>query len=206
MSRRKKNKNISADTEYILTPKGEQLAEEMASKNTDVVLESERLKGELKSVNKKIAQIESEQEVASGEITPAEMTYAQAKKIRKQKFTDMLAGKIVAGGGIGESLRATLSERTKAKVKGIKEAFDPMNMARFMGGNLGAAVYGRLRGRSQEDMEHFTGKKAKASQIDSTATKIDKIDVTRRGNIVLWTGDEGASVRFYNPLDVVVVE
>ena len=37
-------------------------------------------------------------------------------------------------------------------------------------------------------------------------TKIDRIDVTRRGSIVLWTGDEGASVRFYNPLDVVVVE
>ena len=37
-------------------------------------------------------------------------------------------------------------------------------------------------------------------------TKIDRVDVTRRGNIVLWTGDEGASVRFYNPLDVVVVE
>ena len=37
-------------------------------------------------------------------------------------------------------------------------------------------------------------------------TKIDRIDVTRRGNIVLWTGDEGASVRFYSPLDVVVIE
>ena len=37
-------------------------------------------------------------------------------------------------------------------------------------------------------------------------TKIDRIDVTRRGNIVLWTGIEGASVRFYDPMDVVVVE
>ena len=37
-------------------------------------------------------------------------------------------------------------------------------------------------------------------------TKIDRVDVTRRGNIVLWTGIEGASVRFYDPMDVVVVE
>ena len=37
-------------------------------------------------------------------------------------------------------------------------------------------------------------------------TKIDRVDVTRRGNIMLWTGIEGASVRFYDPMDVVVVE
>ena len=37
-------------------------------------------------------------------------------------------------------------------------------------------------------------------------TKIDRIDVTKRGSIILWTGIEGASIRFYNPMDVVVVE
>ena len=37
-------------------------------------------------------------------------------------------------------------------------------------------------------------------------TKIDRVDVTRRGNIMLWTGIEGASIRFYDPMDVVVIE
>lgn len=37
-------------------------------------------------------------------------------------------------------------------------------------------------------------------------TKIARIDVTRRGSIMLWVGNDGATVKFYNPLDVVVVE
>ena len=36
--------------------------------------------------------------------------------------------------------------------------------------------------------------------------KIDRVDVTKRGSIMLWTGIEGASIRFYDPMDVVVVE
>lgn len=36
--------------------------------------------------------------------------------------------------------------------------------------------------------------------------KIDRVDVTRRGSIMLWLGEDGSSVKFYDPLDVVVVE
>lgn len=36
--------------------------------------------------------------------------------------------------------------------------------------------------------------------------KIDRIDVTRRGNIMCWLGEDGVMVKFYNPMDVVVVE
>ena len=36
--------------------------------------------------------------------------------------------------------------------------------------------------------------------------KIDRVDVTRRGSIMLWLGEDGSSVKFYKPLDVVVVE
>lgn len=35
---------------------------------------------------------------------------------------------------------------------------------------------------------------------------INKLDITRRGNIMLWIGNDGATVKFYNPMDVVVVE
>lgn len=36
--------------------------------------------------------------------------------------------------------------------------------------------------------------------------KIDRVDVTRRGSIMLWVGNDGSTVKFYDPLDVVVVE
>jgi hypothetical protein len=51
---------------------------------------------------------------------------------------------------------------------GIKEKFDPMNIGKFFGGKLGAAVVGKMSGRSQKDMEHFTGKKS--------STKIGKLE------------------------------
>jgi hypothetical protein len=51
---------------------------------------------------------------------------------------------------------------------GIKEKFDPINIGKFFGGKLGAAVVGKLTGRSQKDMEYFTGKKS--------STKIGKLE------------------------------
>lgn len=35
---------------------------------------------------------------------------------------------------------------------------------------------------------------------------ISKLDITRRGNIMLWIGNDGATIKFYNPMDVVVIE
>ena len=36
--------------------------------------------------------------------------------------------------------------------------------------------------------------------------KVSRVDVTKRGNIMLWTGPEGATLKFYNPMDVLVIE
>lgn len=54
--------------------------------------------------------------------------------------------------------------------------------------------------------------RAKELTIDSIIIEntdrimISKLDITRRGNIMLWIGNDGATVKFYNPMDVVVVE
>jgi hypothetical protein len=96
------------------------------------------------------------------------MDYAEAKRIRGQSFGSRMSDKLTEGQGIGASLKATLSEGTKATMTGIKEKFDPMNIGKFFGGKLGAAVVGKLTGRSQKDMEHFTGKKS--------STKIGKLE------------------------------
>lgn len=109
------------------------------------------------------------------------MDYQQAKTTRKKSFGDLMSEKITGGEGIGSSFKKTLSEKTKAKAMGMKESFDPMNIAKKLtgGSNLAASVVGKMTGRSKEDMEYFTGKKpgkATSSGFDketmSTAVEI----------------------------------
>jgi hypothetical protein len=117
------------------------------------------------------------------------MGYKKASKIRKKSFGDLLSEKLVEGGGLGESLKSTFSEKAKAKIKGIKETFDPMNMAKAVGGKAGAAIYGRLMGRSQEDMEYFTDTKKRKkddTSVNGTATA-DKLGSLQTGNDFLST-------------------
>jgi hypothetical protein len=102
----------------------------------------------------------------------AKMEYAEAKKIRGQSFASRMTDKLISGEGVGSSLSSTISEKTKAKMTGIKETFDPMNIAKFMtgGSKLGAAIAGKALGRSKEDMQYFAGGKG------GSATKIDKLE------------------------------
>lgn len=99
------------------------------------------------------------------------MSYGEAKKIRGQSFGSMMTEKLLGDQGIGESFKSTLSEKTKATTTGIKEKFDPMNIAKFMtgGSNLAPAIVGKLTGRSKEDIQHFAG--AKDKKVD-TASKL----------------------------------
>lgn len=117
-------------------------------------------------------------------IFQGQMSYQEAKEIRGKSFGSLAAEKMVAGGSIGGSLKAAVSEKMKAKAKGIKEKFDPMNIAKFMtgGSSLGAAVVGKMTGRSKEDMEHFTGQKARQVSGGDTATRVGSL---KEGNELL---------------------
>ena len=103
------------------------------------------------------------------------MKYQKAKDIRGTSFGDLMTKKMVAGGGIGESLGATISDKTKAKMTGIKESFDPLNMAKFMtgGSSLGPALLGKILGRSKSDMKYFSGLSRKRK---GTASKLGPLE------------------------------
>ena len=91
------------------------------------------------------------------------MEYQKAKDIRGTSFGDLMAKKLIGGEGIGQSLKSTISDKTKAKMTGFKQAFDPLNMAKFMtgGSSLGPALLGKILGRSKQDIKFFAGKTRK---------------------------------------------
>lgn len=105
------------------------------------------------------------------------MDYQEAQNIRKKSFGTMLAEQ---EGGLGTSLKKTIGLKTKARVTGLKQKFDPMNIAKFMtfGSNWAPAMLGKATGRKQQDMNFFTGAKKKgekAEQLKDTKNTADKI-------------------------------
>jgi outer membrane biosynthesis protein TonB len=82
------------------------------------------------------------------------MDYDKAEQIRKKSFGSLLGEQ---EGGLGASLKSAISQKTQAKMTGIKEKFDPMNLARAVGGKTGASIYGKIFGRDQKSMERFAG-------------------------------------------------
>ena len=103
------------------------------------------------------------------------MDYQRAKDVRGKSFSSLLLDNIVGGGGVGASLNKTISEKTQASVKGIKQAFDPLQIAKTLtfGGNIAPALLGRAMGRSKGDIKFFTGrtrKRRSAFQLDNSGT------------------------------------
>lgn len=99
------------------------------------------------------------------------MDYAEAKKIRGKSFGTMLGEH---EGGLGESFKAAISQKTQAKMAGLKEKFDPMNVAKFMtgGSNWAPALLGKLTGRKQSSIDYFSGVKRRGK---GTAEKLGAI-------------------------------
>jgi hypothetical protein len=92
------------------------------------------------------------------------MSYQEARRIRETTLKDLILRNVDRGqgavGSVGSALaeRFNLSKRFAAKVTGIKERLDPLNIAKKLTGNVGAALLGRALGRSQEDIRYFSGK------------------------------------------------
>ena len=87
------------------------------------------------------------------------MTYQEARRLRGTGLFNLAAQNIASGGGVVGSLGSAISSKFKAKVTGIKEKFDPLNIAKKLTGNFGAAVLGKITGRSQKDIQYFSGGK-----------------------------------------------
>ena len=94
------------------------------------------------------------------------MDYQQAAKIRKKSFGTLLAEQ---EGGLGQSLKAAISQKTKAKVTGIKEKFDPLNIIKAMtgGSNFAPAFFGKLFGVDKKRINYFSGVKDKHHQLEN---------------------------------------
>jgi len=88
------------------------------------------------------------------------MDYSTASSIRGQKLSSLITGRIMSGQGVGSSIKGALSDRMKAKAMGVKERYDPLNIAKKLtgGGSLAPALLGRMMGRSKEDISYFAGK------------------------------------------------
>jgi hypothetical protein len=67
-------------------------------------------------------------------------------------------------------------------VKGFKEKFDPLNIAKFLtgGSSLGPALLGKLTGRSQRDIQYFSGR-MQPIRDRGTASRISKEPGTGMG-------------------------
>ena len=98
------------------------------------------------------------------------MDYRSAAKIRKKSFSSLLAEQ---EGGLLSSIGSAISSKTRANVTGIKETFDPMNIAKKMtfGSNWAPAMIGKMTGRKQSDIAHFTG--ARPSGVGRSAAVQD---------------------------------
>ena len=115
------------------------------------------------------------------------MTYQQARRIRTKDYSlgkliteNIRRGDMSAGGSIKAALKEKfdIGTRTKARITGIKEKFDPLNIAKFLtfGSNAAPALLGRMTGRSKEDIRNFTGGRRTYEDYNPTATKIGKLE------------------------------
>jgi hypothetical protein len=89
------------------------------------------------------------------------MDYYKAKDIRKKSLMSMMTERLSSGMGTGAAIGSSISDRTKATFTGIKQRFDPLNIARVVtgGSKFAPALLGALTGRSKRDIGFFTGKK-----------------------------------------------
>jgi hypothetical protein len=88
------------------------------------------------------------------------LNYQQAKRLREQSLSSVLADQLILGEGYGSAIGKAISLKTKAKITGIKQKFDPLNIAKILtgGSRLGPAILGKMLGRSRKDIEFFAGR------------------------------------------------
>jgi hypothetical protein len=90
--------------------------------------------------------------------------YEQATTTRKRGVLGTITDRLIAGQGFGQSIGGGISESFKAKTTGLKEKFDPLNIAKMLSGNFGMAFLGKMTGRSSEDMQYFFNKGRKKGE------------------------------------------
>lgn len=128
----------------------------------------------------KLGKPKKQDEASITDTTEKKMSYKQASQIRKKSLKDLITEKLIEDKGILTSIKSGISEKMQARSTGLKEKFDPLNIAKMLTGKLGSALLGRMTGRSKEDISYFSGdKKAKETKPKPAYIneKLNKSDV-----------------------------
>jgi hypothetical protein len=85
------------------------------------------------------------------------MNYHEAARTRKTGLSALIVNNLMSGG----SIKGAISDRMQASMMGLKEKFDPLNIASKLtgGSKIGPALLGRMTGRSKEDINYFADRK-----------------------------------------------
>lgn len=106
--------------------------------------------------------------------------YEKAAATRKRGVLGTITNRLTSGQGIGQSIGGGISESFKARTTGLKEKFDPLNIAKMFTGNLGMGLFGKITGRSPEDMQYFANKGRKKGEKEYSVTRPQE---TKVGNV-----------------------
>ena len=117
------------------------------------------------------------------------LNYQQARRIRGQSLSDLFAEQLIGGSDFIPGFKKSIGLKTQARIKGIKEKFDPLNIAKALtgGSRIGPAILGKLLGRDRKDIEYFAGRarpvgdKAKNMTGVSKKEKSDKVAGIKAG-------------------------
>jgi len=91
------------------------------------------------------------------------ISYQRAHKIKKIGLVDLIMTHQQAGKGLRQSIRDSISDKTKANIKTFRAKFDSLNIAKALGGRLGVSILGKLTDRSHADISHFGGMRLNVS-------------------------------------------
>jgi GH24 family phage-related lysozyme (muramidase) len=116
-------------------------------------------------------------------------SYQQARAYRQRGLVENVTRSLASGGGVGRGISQTF----KGYTTGIKEKFDPLNIAKMFGGRIGAGLVGKMTGRSQKDILYHTGlsqRRGKVGNVDAGFYS----NIAESGVVKLRKGDAAADV------------
>jgi hypothetical protein len=88
------------------------------------------------------------------------MDYYRADEIGKRSLSNLIQDNWSKNQSVGKGIKNAMSDKMKAFGKRVKSNFTGMNMIRKLtGSNVLAALYGKVTGKSKEDIAYFTGRK-----------------------------------------------
>ena len=109
--------------------------------------------------------------------------YREARRIGNRSLLEMFAENYDTGKGFGGSLKEGLSELAKAKATSFKEKLDPLSIANNMAGPFAAWALGRAMGRSEDDIQYFSGIGRKKKQMASKIKEAPSAPTKKIGSL-----------------------